>query len=143
MDLTPRQTRFIDEYLTDLNGTQAAIRAGYAHSGARQEGSRLLAHADIRTIVQKKQADTATKLEITREDVLRGFLAAIQDAVVQGNPQAQIAGWRQIALMLGMYEPESRKIEVPIDDARYLRHLQTLPEKKLLRLARGSGKESS
>ena len=33
--LTPRQSRFVDEYLVDANGTQAAIRAGYSATGAR------------------------------------------------------------------------------------------------------------
>ena len=34
-DLTPKQTRFIDEYLVDRNGAQAAIRAGYSARSAR------------------------------------------------------------------------------------------------------------
>lgn len=42
MKLTPRQQRFVDEYLVDLNGTQAAIRAGYSVNGADQQASELL-----------------------------------------------------------------------------------------------------
>ncbi|MDP7651125.1 MAG: terminase small subunit [Rhodospirillales bacterium] len=38
MTLTPKQQRFIDEYLTDLNATQAAIRAGYSKKTAAQVG---------------------------------------------------------------------------------------------------------
>jgi hypothetical protein len=45
--LTPKQARFVAEYLIDLNASQAAIRAGYSKTGARTEGSRLLANADI------------------------------------------------------------------------------------------------
>ena len=45
--LTEMQRRFVDEYLVDLNATQAAIRAGYSPKAARQQGSRLLTNAAI------------------------------------------------------------------------------------------------
>jgi phage terminase small subunit len=45
--LTRRQQKFIDEYLVDLNGTQAAIRAGYAETSAGAEASRLLKNVNI------------------------------------------------------------------------------------------------
>jgi len=50
--MTPRQARFIDEYLIDLNGRQAAIRAGYAEKAAAQTASLLLARADIRAAIE-------------------------------------------------------------------------------------------
>ena len=78
MSLTPRQARFVDEYLVDLNGTQAAIRAGYARSGARTEAARALANPNIRTIIQEKQAETALRLEVTRETVILGLLEAVE-----------------------------------------------------------------
>lgn len=53
-ELTDKQARFIDEYLLCLNGTKAALRAGYAESGARQEGSRLLSNADIRAQIDER-----------------------------------------------------------------------------------------
>ncbi|MBN5145921.1 terminase small subunit [Stenotrophomonas maltophilia] len=40
--LTPKQQRFVQEYLKDQNGTQAAIRTGYSEKTAKQQGSRLL-----------------------------------------------------------------------------------------------------
>ncbi len=45
--LTARQERFVDEYLADLNATQAAIRAGYSARSAHVEGSRLLTNAKV------------------------------------------------------------------------------------------------
>lgn len=45
--LTLRQERFCEEYLRDSNATQAAVRAGYSPSTARQQGHRLLTHVDI------------------------------------------------------------------------------------------------
>lgn len=45
--LTPKQQRFVDEYLIDLNATQAAIRAGYSKKTAYSQGQRLLKHVEV------------------------------------------------------------------------------------------------
>jgi phage terminase small subunit len=52
-ELTPKQLKFITEYVKDFNGTQAAIRAGYAASGARTEAWRLLTNADIKSKIEE------------------------------------------------------------------------------------------
>lgn len=73
MALTPRQRRFVTEYLVDHNGAQAAIRAGYAESGARQEATRLLAKADIRAAVDEAEKKHAEAVGISVEWVLDGL----------------------------------------------------------------------
>jgi phage terminase small subunit len=69
--LTPKQARFVEEYLVDLNATQAAIRAGYSERTARQQGDRLLTNADIGAAIAKAQADRSERTEITQDQVLR------------------------------------------------------------------------
>ena len=51
--LKRRAQRFVSEYLKDLNGTQAAIRAGYAPSAARRHASRMLSNVDISTAIRE------------------------------------------------------------------------------------------
>lgn len=63
-ELTPKQRRFVDEYLIDLNGTAAAIRAGYAKSGASVEGARLLANAKVNRLIDEKRAERSAKTGI-------------------------------------------------------------------------------
>ncbi len=66
-----KQTRFVAEYLVDLNATQAAIRAGYSRKTANEQGARLLANASVRAAVAagtKRQLENA---EVTAEQVLR------------------------------------------------------------------------
>lgn len=58
-ELTDKQQAFIDHYLVCLNGAEAARRAGYAASGARQEAYRLLTNADIRAAIDAQLADSA------------------------------------------------------------------------------------
>ena len=69
--MTPKQERFVREYLIDLNATQAAIRAGYSAHTAMQQGSRLLSNAEIAAKVAEATKVTEVKSGITRERVLR------------------------------------------------------------------------
>jgi len=72
-DLTPKQQKFVEQYLIDLNATQAAIRAGYSESGARTEGSRLLANADIQDAIRVAREKLAAKAGISQERVLKEY----------------------------------------------------------------------
>lgn len=69
--MTPKQERFVQEYLIDLNATQAAIRAGYAPKAAEQQGHVLLRNPKLAVVIAERQEKTATKAGITRERVLR------------------------------------------------------------------------
>jgi len=104
MQLSNKQIRFVSEYLVDLNGAQAAIRSGFSQRSARQIATRLLSKADIRVLVQKKQKETEERLQITRDDVIRGLLRAVEEAKEAGSPQGQINAWREIGKMMGYYD---------------------------------------
>jgi phage terminase small subunit len=64
--LNARQAAFVDEYLVDLNATQAAIRAGYSKSGARNTGAELLTHRGIadKLSVELRKRKLATQLSV-------------------------------------------------------------------------------
>ena len=68
--LTPKQAAFVREYLIDLNGTQAAIRAGYSERTANEQAARLLANVSVSKAVADAQAERADRLEITADRVL-------------------------------------------------------------------------
>ena len=68
--LTPKQARFVREYLIDLDATKAARRCGYSPHTAGQQGHRLLKIAEIARAVGLQQAKLFTKLELTAENVL-------------------------------------------------------------------------
>jgi len=73
--VTPKQKRFIDEYLIDLNATQAAIRAGYAESSAMDVGRRLVRKSPIQSEISRRQSQGQEKAIVTREQVLRELVA--------------------------------------------------------------------
>ena len=68
--LTPRQVRFVEEYLIDLNAAQAAIRAGYSKKTARQIGQHLLTKVDIAEAVEKAKAERSERTEVTQDWVV-------------------------------------------------------------------------
>lgn len=70
MALTPRQRRFVEEYLKDLNATQAAIRAGYSPRSAKQVGDALLSKPHIAAAVAKLQAERSRRTQIDADYVL-------------------------------------------------------------------------
>ena len=71
--MTPRQKFFVLEYLIDLDPTQAAIRAGYRPSNARDQGTRLLRYPEVATAVRKAMAERARRCGITEERVLKEY----------------------------------------------------------------------
>ena len=73
MKLTPKQKRFVDEYLIDLNATQAAIRAGYRSNSARVTAAKLLTKANIEIYLAQQQKDRESRTMITQEMVLKEY----------------------------------------------------------------------
>lgn len=69
--MTPKQQRFIDEYLIDLNATQAAIRAGYSAKTAQEQSSRLLSNVMVAAEISKRQEKLADKYEVTQDRIVR------------------------------------------------------------------------
>jgi phage terminase small subunit len=70
MELKGKREVFAREYLKDLNGTQAAIRAGYSQTSARTEASQLLAREEVQERVAELAAARNKKFEVEAIDVL-------------------------------------------------------------------------
>jgi phage terminase small subunit len=69
--LTEKQKRFADEYLIDLNATQAAIRSGYSPGTAEQQGSRLLSNVKIRAYIDTRMAEHSRRTGVNQERIIR------------------------------------------------------------------------
>lgn len=72
--LTEKQKRFCDEYLIDLNATQAAIRAGYSEETARAIGSQNLTKVNIAEYIEKQLKKREQRTELTQDFVIRELL---------------------------------------------------------------------
>ncbi len=71
--LTPKQAKFVEEYLIDLNGTQAAIRAGYSAATARQIASRELSKVNVQDAIAAGRAKLAEAAGVTAEKVVKEY----------------------------------------------------------------------
>jgi len=70
-ELTDQQQLFVDEYLIDINGTQAAIRAGYAPKNADVKASKLLRIAKVRAAVDKALAERSKRTGVNQDRVIQ------------------------------------------------------------------------
>lgn len=68
--LTPKQKKFCEEYLIDLNGKQAAIRAGYSKNSAEAIASENLRKPYVAAYLSERQKDLSKRTGVTQEDVI-------------------------------------------------------------------------
>lgn len=80
-----KQKRFCDEYLIDLNATQAAIRSGYSEKYAHTNASKLLQITTIKQYIEKRMAEKESELIATQDEVLK-YLTS----VIRGESQSEI-----------------------------------------------------
>ena len=69
--LNDKQQRFVDEYLIDLNATQAAIRAGYSAKTAYSQGERLLRHAEVQAALSEAMKARGERTKVDADYVVR------------------------------------------------------------------------
>lgn len=121
-ELTDKQARFCEEYLIDLNATQAAIRAGYSEKTANEQGARLLANVSVQEKIAELKAERAKRTEITQDSVIQE-LAAVARAEVKGvRAVDKLKALELLGKHLGMfverYEVNAAEIEKRIAEAR-------------------------
>lgn len=71
MALTAKQNRFVEEYLIDLNATQAAIRAGYSAGTAKEIGSENLTKPNIRSRIDEAVAERSRRTGVNQDRIIR------------------------------------------------------------------------
>lgn len=88
-NLTPKQQRFVEEYLIDLNATQSAIRAGYSEKTAAVIGAENLIKPNIAKAIQEAQNKLSERTEITQDYVLTNIKKVIERCMQQEAVQAR------------------------------------------------------
>lgn len=87
--LTAKQRRFCEEYVIDLNGTQAATRAGFSEKTANEQAVRILANVSVKKYIAKLQGKLRKQTNLSAQDVIEelqkvGF-SNIQDFIEEEN----------------------------------------------------------
>ena len=117
--LSDQQKVFCEEFLTDLNATQAAIRAGYKTKYPNRVAYQLMENPAIRIAIDGLRAERSKGTDVTKDFVLRGIQKAIKLAEENNNLNALLRGYELLAKHLGMFierteisGPDGEAIEV-------------------------------
>lgn len=128
--LTPRQEAFVQEYLIDLNATQAATRAGYSVKTANEQGARLLANARVAARVAEAKTARAEHAAIDAQTVLDGLLIEARGNGPDTASSARTAAWKLIGQHVGMF---AQKVELTGKDGGPVQLEQTIEAAAVLR----------
>ena len=126
--LTPKQARFVQEYLIDCNGAQAAIRAGYSPRGAKESASRLLTYDNVAGAVSEARTKQAERAELTADEVIKGLRSEANFKGDGTSHSARVSAWswlgRRLKLFTNKHEhagadggPIRIRTELEIEDA--------------------------
>lgn len=116
-ELNERQRRFCDEYLIDLNATQAAIRAGYAEKYAHTNASKLLQNTTIKEFISQRMAEKEKELIADQNEVLE-YLTA----VMRGKTQAEVI----VVENTGDFSSRARAVQKAPDEKEKLKAAELL-----------------
>ena len=115
--MTNKQKLFCDEYLVDLNATQAAIRAGYSKNSARAIGNENLQKPYIQEYIKDRMDEKEKSLIADQDEVLK-YLTS----VVRGQSTSEVV----VVEGLGMGESSARKITKAPDEREKLKAAELL-----------------
>lgn len=104
MALTAKQQRFCDEWLVDMNATQAAIRSGYSPKTAYAIGQENLNKPDIKAYIEKRMAEKEKELIADQDEVLK-YLTS----VLRGKSQASVLARDDIGAERVIQKPPDEK----------------------------------
>lgn len=115
--LTAKQQRFCDEYLIDMNATQAAIRAGYSKKTARIIASENITKPNIKAYIQQRMAEKESELIADQDEVLK-YLTA----VMRGQSRSTVV----VVESTGDFMSQAREMEKAPDEKERLRAAELL-----------------
>ena len=107
MPLSPKRLRFVDEYVLDMNGAQAAVRAGYSSRSAKVTASRLLTDANVQQAVAERTLALAEKVDVTAEWVLTRLQGIAENAAKDSDRNRAL---ELIGKHLGMFIERSLSV---------------------------------
>ena len=104
--MTDKQARFCEEYMVDLNATQAAIRAGYSPASAKTVGPRLLENVGVQKLIAQLQAEQSRRTGVSTDRVVTFGEDGLEQEVKLAD---KLRALDLLGKHLGMYKDTSEK----------------------------------
>lgn len=102
-DFTGKEKLFVQEYLKDMNGSAAVVRAGYSAKYANRYSSEILKKPHIRSAINSALTERAKDTIISVDYVLNRIVKTINKAETDNNHTAVLRGLEMMARHLGMF----------------------------------------
>lgn len=130
--LSDAQSAFAYNMAIGMTQTQAARAAGYAQPGT--EATKLLRMPNVVERITLEQKKFEVKADMSRQKVIDGLKEAIDIARLMSDPNAMVAGWREIARICGYYAPERKLIDITVSGATHISQITDMSDEELVKL---------
>jgi len=119
------------QFASNIAMGMTQVAAARASGFNAQAGMGLMKDPSIQQEIVSETRRIQGEMIFSRNDVLAGLKSAIDDAVLMGDPTPQIAGWREIGRIVGVYAPEEKKITYEGDVTVIQKRVKELADEKL------------
>ena len=119
--LTPKQKVYVNE---KMMGRNPSVILGFVRDCDKSP--------KVQAELAEQQSLLRDETDLSRKDVVQGMLDAINRAKLAGEPATEIAGWKEVGRILGVYAPERKEIAFTANQDKVLRHLEGLSTQELL-----------
>lgn len=104
--LTPKQKRFCEEYMKDMNATQAAIRSGYSEKTAKVIAAQNLSKLNVQEYIQELKNEVAERSKITVDEIVKDLTDIAQD-VLSEKPH-RLKAYEMLMKHLGGFDADNK-----------------------------------
>ena len=133
--LTAQQAAFVDAKMLGKDNIDAARAAGYKRPIT---SANTIAKTDsVQRALAAARDELSSAAQITRADVIDGFMEAINMAKLSADPASMIKGWSETAKVLGLYAPEVKKLEISGSQKRLQSKYEAMSDMELLDIIEG------
>ena len=133
--LTAQQAAFVDAKMLGKDNIDAARDAGYKRPIT--SGNTIAKTDSVQRALAAARNELSSAAQITRADVIDGFMEAINMAKLSADPASMIKGWSETAKVLGLYAPEVKKLEISGSQKRLQSKYEAMSDMELLDIIEG------
>jgi phage terminase small subunit len=116
--MTPKQQKFVEEYLIDLNATKAAMRAGYSKKTAHRIGAENMQKPAIKKAINEARKKFSQKTEVTTEKIIKGFSDIAFSDSEMTEDRDKVASLNSLARIMGMFNDKLSVKHSGLTDSR-------------------------
>jgi hypothetical protein len=128
--ITEKQQTYVDNVLEGKSKSDAARAADMLPT----KSTAIERSATVQAALKEARSELEGLSTLRRVDVLNGLMESIDMARTLAEPATMIAGWKEVAKIMGYYAPETRRIELSSDQSNVQKKLEMMSDQELLEM---------